>query len=66
MVAKASVYMRELIGAKPYMGKYWDVSWWTDSSDPQKQIERMKEKISEYNDYTIVGAFGYAKNALLK
>lgn len=66
IVVKASIYMRELIGAKPYMGKYWDVSWWTDSSDPQKQIERMKERIPEYDDYTIVGVFGYAKNAFSK
>ncbi len=65
-VAKASIYMRELIGAKPYMRNFWDVEWWSDRSDPQKQIERMKKRIPKYNDYTIVGTFGYKKNALTK
>ena len=47
-VVKASVYMRELIGASI------NVSF-SISSNHQKILDDMKEKIPNYNDYTIVG-----------
>lgn len=59
---KVSAYMRELIGSWQD-GHFWDFDWTRARSDPQKKIDKMREYIPDYNDYTIVGVFGYAHKA---
>ena len=53
-LVKSTVYLRELIGA------WTDGDWyeqWRKAATPQQ----MRKYIPDYNDYTIVGAFGYVK-----
>jgi hypothetical protein len=55
-IVKASVYLRELIGA------WTDGDWATDwlrATTPLHHLEKMRKYIPNYNEYTIVGAFGY-------
>lgn len=63
---KASVYMRELIGASNIIVSYWDLQWINSYDNPQKSMVKMQERITDYNEYTIVGNFGYSHKAYNK
>lgn len=61
-VVKVSVYLRELIGGAIY-GIKWNTAWWRMVTDKNRTIEWVKDYIPDYNDYTIIGTFGYSRNA---
>lgn len=57
---KASIYMRELIGAY-LLGCPWNLSWLAMKSNQSEMISLIRKWIPDYNDYTIIGTFGYER-----
>ena len=61
-ILKASVYMRELIGAS-LPRPYWNWSWWRVVTNKRGLPIACKYYIPNYYDYTIIGTFGYSRKA---
>ena len=59
---KASVYMRELIGTN-LPRPYWNWSWWRVNTNKKETVYACYYYIQGYNDYTIIGTFGYSRKA---